>query len=1382
VTDTAGLTAECSFDVVVTDNEAPTISCPADINLNVDAGNCSALATFATPTGDDNCGVASVVQTAGPASGSAFPVGTTTVTFEVTDTAGLTAECSFDVVVTDNEAPVFDCSSLNQLNFDADDNCVNDTNVTPPIATDNCDGQITAVGTRSDNASIDAPFPLGSTTITWTFTDNATPANSFICTQVIVVTDNEAPSITCPSDLTAVCDISEQPAYASYAEFILAGGSASDNCAIDENSFILLSENSDGNTCPETVTRVYQIADESGNLMTCSQIITIDDEIVPSITTQASDINIECGVSDPNALQNWLDSNGGAVATDNCSAVTWVNDYGQDDSLQCDPQTGISVTFTATDACGNSSMTTAMYFIQDTTPPSISVPADVTIECSADESSANTGIATGSDDCSAVSITESDSVVEQCGNTKTITRTWTATDGCGNTTSDTQIITVVDTTPPTISPVAGDQTVECDGQGNVNELNAWLANNAGASATDLCGTVSWTNNFTGLSDDCGETGSAIVIFTATDECGNFITTSAKFEIEDNTPPVLSGQGADANVECPEELVFTAPTVSDICSGNDTPNITFEDAQTTDNCGLSAVTRTWTATDCSGNVSGTVSQTLTYIDTTAPVLSGQGDDANVECPEELVFTAPTASDSCSASNIEPVITFQDTETTDDCGLSAVTRTWTATDCSGNVSETVSQTLTYIDTTAPVLSGQGNDASVECPEELVFTAPTASDSCSASNIEPVITFEDSQVADECGLLAVTRTWTATDCSGNVSETVSQTLTYIDTTAPVLSGQGNDANVECPEELVFTAPTASDYCSASNIDPVITFEDSQVADECGLLAVTRTWTATDCSGNVSETVSQTLTYIDTTAPVLSGQGDDANVECPEELVFTAPTASDSCSASNIEPVITFQDTETTDDCGLSAVTRTWTATDCSGNVSETVSQTLTYIDTTAPLLSGQGDDANVECPEELVFTAPTASDSCSASNIEPVITFEDMQGTNDCGLMSVTRTWTATDCSGNVSATVSQTLTYVDTTAPVLAGQGDDYSIECTGELVFTAPTASDSCSASSSDPMITFVDTETVGDCGLPVVTRTWTATDCSGNTSETVSQTITVIDTTAPVLDTPYDSNISVSCDAIPMAPSLEFSDNCSETVNVSFSENSTADNGNGDYEIIRTWTVDDGCGNQASFTQVISVTRATFIPDNANSLCITEDFDFDLFSTLSGDVDFSGTWTSNSSDAVLNGSLFNPSSLLNEDGSFDQSSLGDYVFTYTVDGDCSSSTDVIININDDCVVLACGREDVVISKTVTPNGDLVNEFFTVEGIELCGFEIDLRIFNRWGAKIYESSNYQNDWSGQAHSNAVGSSNVVPTGTYFYVINLKNSGLQPFTGPIYVVTK
>src|SRR5262249_23113600 len=103
VTDTSGHTAMCSFDVVVSDNQPPTISCPADIVTRADPSACGTNVSF-TVTASDNCGTPTVVcKTNGVAitSPNFFPMGTTLVECSASDGSSPDATCSFNVKIVD---------------------------------------------------------------------------------------------------------------------------------------------------------------------------------------------------------------------------------------------------------------------------------------------------------------------------------------------------------------------------------------------------------------------------------------------------------------------------------------------------------------------------------------------------------------------------------------------------------------------------------------------------------------------------------------------------------------------------------------------------------------------------------------------------------------------------------------------------------------------------------------------------------------------------------------------------------------------------------------------------------------------------------------------------------------------------------------------------------------------------------------------------------------------------------------------------------------------------------------------------------------------------------------------------------------------------------
>ncbi|MBI3416214.1 MAG: HYR domain-containing protein [Verrucomicrobia bacterium] len=143
-TDVNGNTATCAQLVVVVDTQPPAITCPPNITVAATPGQSSSNVVF-TFIATDNCTIASLVSV--PASGSAFPIGTTAVTNTATDLSGNSSSCTFNVTV--NAAP-----PVNQ----------------PPVVNAGSDQTITlpAGASLSGSASDDGlPVPPGALTLQW---------------------------------------------------------------------------------------------------------------------------------------------------------------------------------------------------------------------------------------------------------------------------------------------------------------------------------------------------------------------------------------------------------------------------------------------------------------------------------------------------------------------------------------------------------------------------------------------------------------------------------------------------------------------------------------------------------------------------------------------------------------------------------------------------------------------------------------------------------------------------------------------------------------------------------------------------------------------------------------------------------------------------------------------------------------------------------------------------------------------------------------------------------------------------------------------------------------------------------------------------------------
>ncbi|WP_103071456.1 Ig-like domain-containing protein [Aquimarina sediminis] len=320
------------------------------------------------------------------------------------------------------------------------------------------------------------------------------------------------------------------------------------------------------------------------------------------------------------------------------------------------------------------------------------------------------------------------------------------------------------------------------------------------------------------------------------------------------------------------------------------------------------------------------------------------------------------------------------------------------------------------------------------------------------------------------------------------------------------------------------------------------------------------------------------------------------------------------------------------------------------------------------------------------------------------------------------------------------------------------------------------------------------CGLGGdIEVVYTITDNGQNTT-TLTATLTLKDSTPPDLTLCLIEDITLQCtttnieeivdqwndDNIILLESCAI-DNCNDGTTVVITSDYDSNNINKGILIVE-YIVTDDCNNETKLSAKVTIENNIEIINDI-SLCIldeTESQIFDLFDLLESDFDINGTWEITSGNAtILDDHFFDPLSieLRNEDDSEIIS------LRYTNDSSaCIASLETTIEIHNRCGVFSCGEDTIKISKVITPNGDSYNEYFAVNGIENCGYVVDVKIVNRWGAIVYKSNDYQNDWNGTVHRSSLGSANQVPSGTYYYIVTINNSGLKPFSSPLYIGTK
>jgi hypothetical protein len=536
-TDECGNIATAVQTITVQDTTRPTLSIPPSVTLECPADTRTSATGVATA--QDNCGSPTMSFADAVTTGCGGSK-TITRTWSATDECGNVATATQTITVRDTTRPTLSIPPSVTLECPAN-TVPNATGVA--TAQDNCG---TPAVSFSDAVTAGCG---GSKTITRTWSAIDECGNVATAVQTITVRDTTRPTLSIPPSVTLECPATTAPVATGIA-------SAQDNCGTPTVSFADAVTTGCGGS--KTIARTWSATDECGNVATAVQTIIVRDTTRPTLSIPPS-VTLELPAhTAPIAT-------GIASAQDNCG--TPAVSFSDAVTTGCGGSKTIARTWSATDECGNVATAIQTITVRDTTAPTLTPPANITLECPADTRTNVTGRATATDASGWILIYSDVMSAGACAGTMSIARTWTATDACGNTTSRVQTILVQDTIPPKIS--APNLTVQCadDVPSAHATLAAFLA--AGGKASDTCdATLAFA-----LASDSGLVGSCpgtvTRVYRAADDCGNVAECIQVITVDDTQAPLITCPGS-VTVECGDSIEPTAlgtATATDNCDPN-----------------------------------------------------------------------------------------------------------------------------------------------------------------------------------------------------------------------------------------------------------------------------------------------------------------------------------------------------------------------------------------------------------------------------------------------------------------------------------------------------------------------------------------------------------------------------------------------------------------------------------------------------------------------------------------------------------------------------------------------------------------------------------------------------------------------------------------------
>lgn len=622
-----------------------------------------------------------------------------------------------------------------------------------------------------------------------------------------------------------------------------------------------------------------------------------------------------------------------------------------------------------------------------------------------------------------------------------------------------------------------------------------------------------------------------------------------------------------------------------------------------------------------------------------------------------------------------------------------------------------------------------------EVTSLTPPTATDNCGGTvtvtnNATLPITTQGTTVV----------TWTYDDGNGNTSNQNQNII--IDDTTPPTPDVASLPNVTAQCEVTsLTSPTATDNCGGT-----VTVTNNATLPITAQGTTVVTWTYDDGNGNTSNQ-NQNIVVDDTTPPTPDAASlPDVTAEC-EVTSLTTPTATDNCGGS-----LTITNNATLPITSTTVVT--WAYDDGNGNIAFQ-NQNVIIDDTTAPVPDAASlPDVIAEC-EVTTLTPPTATDNCGGT----------ITVTNNATLPITSQgttvvIWTFDDGNGN-TITQNQNVIIDDVTDPVAVCSNLEIILDSAGNATITAAQidggSTDNCGIAA---VAIDIDTFTCANIGANTVTLTVTDTSGRSSSCEAIvnvsSEGMAVASNEGPICD---GEEVQLS-ETSSIATSWLWSSDGLATFDDATSQNPIASNAsNGEIFTVEI-TFSGGCTTTATTAVTVNETEAP-AGESSQEFCLDDNA---TLADIAADVNEEVIWYA---DANRNTILPLETRLVNGNTYF--------ATQFNETTGCESLEQLAVTVS----LINCTDVSTFSKRAFSPNGDGVNDTFTITELRNNYPNYSMEIYNRYGSLLYKGNASTPDWDGTSSEGTALSDGILANGVYFFIINFGDGETKPFQGIVYL---